>query len=105
MKTPWIVVVAAAGTSGASTFATGSTGAASGVCGVTAASGAGVGVVSEAEFGHDPRVVKIPLAGESLTMDEALICLRERAGGKLVKAFMDMATKIAEDNTTAVPVE
>ena len=69
------------------------------------ASGAGVGVVSEAEFGHDPRVVKIPLAGESLTMDEALICLRERAGGKLVKAFMDMATKIAEDNTTAVPVE
>lgn len=60
------------------------------------ASGAGVGVVSEAEFGHDPRVVKIPLAGDSLTMDEALICLRERAGGKVVSAFMDIARKLAD---------
>lgn len=61
------------------------------------ASGAGVGVVSEAEFGHDPRVVKIPLAGDSLAMDEALICLRERAGGKVVSAFMDIARKLADD--------
>jgi hypothetical protein len=28
-------------------------------------------------------------------MDEALICLRERAGGKLVSAFMDIAAKVS----------
>ncbi|MCB1464039.1 MAG: LysR family transcriptional regulator [Nitratireductor sp.] len=67
------------------------------------ASGAGIGIVSEAEFGHDPRVVRIPLAGETLSMDEALICLRERAGGKVVSAFMEMAAKIAEENQLAVP--
>ncbi|MCG6859370.1 MAG: LysR family transcriptional regulator [Salaquimonas sp.] len=65
------------------------------------ASGAGVGIVSEAEFGHDPRIVKIPLAGEMLAMDEALICLRERASGKLVKAFMEMAGEIAAEKNPA----
>ena len=65
------------------------------------ASGAGIGIVSEGEFGHDPRLVKIPLAGESLTMDEALICLRERAGGKVVKAFMDLARQLADEAEAA----
>ena len=66
------------------------------------ASGAGVGIVSEAEFGHDPRLVKIPIAGEALAMDEALICLRERAGGKVVKAFMDVARKLADETDAAM---
>ena len=59
--------------------------------------------MQQTEFGHDPRVVRIPLAGETLSMDEALICLRERAGGKVVSAFMEMAAKIAEENQLAVP--
>jgi len=67
------------------------------------ASGAGIGIVSEGEFGHDPRLVKIPLAGEALTMDEALICLRERASGKVVKAFMDLARQLAADAETPLP--
>lgn len=64
------------------------------------ASGAGIGFVSEAEFGHDPRLVKIQIAGEALTMDEALICLRERAGGKLVSAFMEMAANLSRNPTS-----
>lgn len=56
------------------------------------ASGAGVGFVSGAEFTPDARLVALPLQGDDvLMMQEALICLRERRNGKLVRAFMDMA--------------
>ncbi|GAB4386759.1 LysR substrate-binding domain-containing protein [Albidovulum sp.] len=59
------------------------------------ASGAGLGFVSRAEFGADSRLVEIPLAlpGGPLTMDEALVCLRERRGAKLVRAFFDAAAE------------
>lgn len=56
------------------------------------ASGIGVGFVSAAEFGEDPRLVRIPLEGEEdMMMQETLICLRERRGGKLVNAFLEIA--------------
>lgn len=55
------------------------------------ASGAGVGIVSKAEFGHDTRLIEIPLSGAPVLMDEALICLKERNNGKLIRAFMQMA--------------
>lgn len=55
------------------------------------ASGAGIGIVSETEFGNDNRLVQIPISGPRMRMDEALICLRERNGGKLIRAFMAMA--------------
>ena len=54
------------------------------------ASGAGIGIVSEAEFGHDERLCKIPISGCKPLMDEALICLKERGKGNLVSAFMKM---------------
>ena len=60
------------------------------------ASGVGVGFVSSAEFGEDPRLVQIPLeGGENMMMEETLICLRERRGGKLVNAFLEIARKHA----------
>ncbi|MDW4549548.1 LysR substrate-binding domain-containing protein [Defluviimonas sp. D31] len=60
------------------------------------ASGAGIGFVSAAEFGEDARLVRIPLKGaEAIGMDEALICLRERSGGKLVRAFFEIARAAA----------
>ncbi len=60
------------------------------------ASGAGVGFVSAAEFGSDLRLVSIPVeGGETMVMDEALICLRERRSGKLVEAFFDVARSMA----------
>ncbi len=55
------------------------------------ASGAGIGIVSEAEFGNDTRLRKVPIRGERLNMEESLICLNERTGGKLIRAFMNMA--------------
>ena len=59
------------------------------------ASGAGMGVVSDAEFGSDPRLVKIPITDCEMVMTEALVCLRERARGRLVRAFLDTALDAA----------
>ena len=55
------------------------------------AAGGGIGFVSAAEFGEDSRLVPIPIEGPEMLMDEALICLRERSAGKLVRAFFDVA--------------
>lgn len=58
------------------------------------ASGAGVGFVSVAEFGDDKRLRQWPIATpSSLTMDEALICLKERRNSDLVQAFFAIAAK------------
>jgi len=59
------------------------------------ASGAGVGIVSAAEFGSDARLVQIPIEGPPMLMDEALICLTERSQGKLVRAFLKCAREVA----------
>lgn len=56
------------------------------------ASGAGIGFVSMAEFIPDNRLIALGLPQSPvLMMEEALICLRERRGGALVRAFMAMA--------------
>jgi aminoethylphosphonate catabolism LysR family transcriptional regulator len=59
------------------------------------ASGAGVGIVSAAEFGSDARLVQIPIEGPPMLMDEALVCLTERSQGKLVGAFLKCAREVA----------
>lgn len=62
------------------------------------ASGAGIGFVSGAEFVPDARLIAIPIEGaEAIMMQEALICLRVRRGGKLVRAFMDLAKSAVQD--------
>lgn len=62
------------------------------------ASGAGVGFVSAAEFGHDARLVAVPVIETGgVMMDEALICLKERKDMTLVSAFFQIAA------TTLVP--
>ncbi|WP_443024211.1 LysR substrate-binding domain-containing protein [Sneathiella sp.] len=62
------------------------------------ASGAGVGIVAEAEFGHDERLFKIPISGCKPLMDEALICLHDRSNSKLVSAFMKMASELTQSD-------
>lgn len=59
------------------------------------AAGAGVGLVSEAEFGQDQRLCKIEISDANITMDEALICLRERLDSKLIRTFMPFAKAAA----------
>jgi aminoethylphosphonate catabolism LysR family transcriptional regulator len=62
------------------------------------ASGSGVGFVSEAEFGQDGRLVQIAIDSPPMLMDEALICLRERSRGKLVRAFWEIARELSSDD-------
>lgn len=59
------------------------------------ASGAGIGFVSAAEFGQDSRLVLIPIDAPEMLMEEALICLSERSGGKLVRVFLDIAKSMS----------
>jgi LysR family transcriptional regulator, low CO2-responsive transcriptional regulator len=55
------------------------------------AAGGCVGFVSRAEFGKDGRLVPLEIIGAEILMDEALICLKERSGAKLVNAFFKIA--------------
>ncbi len=58
------------------------------------AAGDCVAFVSLAEFGHDPRVVPIRIAGPEMIMDQALICLRERSS-KPVRTLLEIASSLA----------
>lgn len=55
------------------------------------ASGAGIGFVSEAEFGHDTRLVQIQLKDVEARMGEALVYMRQRQEIRVIRAFMDVA--------------
>jgi len=59
------------------------------------ASGAGVGFVSEAEIGHDPRIERIPLSGLALGMTETLVCLAMRRDLPVIRAFMAEVRRLA----------
>jgi len=61
------------------------------------AAGVGVGMVSEAEFDNDPRLVKIALEGQPLTMHEKLICLKDRRNGKAIQAFFATARRLMQE--------
>ena len=51
------------------------------------ASGAGIGFLSAAEFGHDGRLQAIPLLGIDLQMSESLIYLSTRRDVPVIRAF------------------
>ena len=53
--------------------------------------GAGVGIVSRAEFGQDPRLVALQISNCEISMQETLICLPERANSKTIAAFFNTA--------------
>jgi len=55
------------------------------------ASGAGIGFVSMAEFGHDTRLVRLPLSDIDITMSETIACLGQRRDVKVIRAFMTVA--------------
>jgi len=54
------------------------------------AAGLGIGVVNEAEFGHDARLVALPLRDGAITTDEYVACRADRSERRLVRAFLDM---------------
>jgi aminoethylphosphonate catabolism LysR family transcriptional regulator len=63
------------------------------------AAGLGVGVVSESEFGNDPRLVKVALAEADLGATEYVACLAERRELRLIRAFLE----IVENNLFPAP--
>ncbi len=63
------------------------------------ASGAGVGFVSKAEFGHDARLVGFELKDMDLRMGESIVHLVQRRDVKVIRAFMELARA----NTTTTP--
>ena len=52
------------------------------------ASGAGIGFVSEAEQGYDPRIERVLLSGVSLSMTETVVHLSMRRELPVIRAFM-----------------
>ena len=56
------------------------------------ASGAGLGFVSEAEFGHDTRLRRIAIVGAELGMSETLVTLRARRDVPVIRAFLKALT-------------
>ncbi|NND92284.1 MAG: LysR family transcriptional regulator [Granulosicoccus sp.] len=60
------------------------------------AAGGGVGIVSEAEFTSSPELQKIRIRNVNLTMEEAIVCLRERRENKLISRFMQLAREMAQ---------
>ncbi len=59
------------------------------------ASGVGIGFVSEAEYGHDDRLVKIPILGPVIAMEETVVCLSQRRDLRTIRAFMALARTTA----------
>lgn len=51
------------------------------------AAGAGLGFVSEAELGPDPRLLALPIGDVSLQMPEAIVSLKARAEVPVIRAF------------------
>lgn len=60
------------------------------------AMGGGVGIVSEAEFSPDPRLRAIPIVDPDMTMAESVVCLKERAESRPIRAFMSIVRGMAE---------
>lgn len=52
------------------------------------ASGAGIGFVSEAEFGHDARLTRVPIRDVDIAMTETLVHLTARADVPVIRAFL-----------------
>ena len=57
-------------------------------------SGAGIGFVSRAEFGHDERLVPLVIEDTDISMSESLVHLGQRRDVRVIRAFMDCARNL-----------
>ena len=65
------------------------------------ASGAGIGFVSQAEYGHDDRLSQIHLTDADIEMSETLVHLAQRRDVKVIRAFMDFARTAQKEKDSA----
>ncbi len=56
--------------------------------------GVGLSVVSEAEYVADPDITAIRISDADIYTDAHVVCLRDRKEARLIKAFLEIATKI-----------
>jgi aminoethylphosphonate catabolism LysR family transcriptional regulator len=63
------------------------------------ASGTGIGFVSQKEFSKNEKLVPINIKGNKIEMEEVVVNLKERNGGKLIRTFIAMVQdSISVDN-------
>ncbi len=55
------------------------------------AAGVGIGIVQEAELGHDERLRALPITDAEIVTEEFLVCLAERRESPIIQAFLEMA--------------
>lgn len=67
------------------------------------ASSAGIGFVSQAEYGRDDRLRQIKLRDVDLRMGESIIYLSQRREVKTIRAFMDFARSTMGETQQSVP--
>jgi len=60
------------------------------------ANGIGIGIVLDNEIGVDSRVRTIPINNIKMDITEYVVCLKERARLRVVKAFMSVAKEFAK---------
>jgi LysR family transcriptional regulator, low CO2-responsive transcriptional regulator len=58
------------------------------------AAGLGIGVVSEAEFGHDDRLAAVHVTDVAMLTREYVVCLKERRPLRIVAAFLEQARRL-----------
>lgn len=61
-------------------------------------SGTGVGFVSEKEFSRQDKLVPIHIKGCKIEMEEVVVNLKERNGGKLIRTFVRMVQDSVSTN-------
>lgn len=66
------------------------------------AAGLGIGVVSEAEFDHDKRLVALRVRDAKLEISEHVVCLQERRRLRIVRAFLDVVRQVAQDKEASI---
>ena len=64
------------------------------------AAGNGIGFISEAEFGNDPRLQKIPLAGADITMHEMMVYMPQRKDLRVIRTFVEHVRRMRGRNTS-----
>ena len=57
------------------------------------ASGAGIGFISEAEFGNDNRLTGLSINDAELQMQESLLYLAQRSDLRIIRTFVDFVTE------------
>ncbi len=66
------------------------------------AAGLGIGVVSEAEFDHDKRLVALRVRDAKLEIIEHVVCLQERRRLRIVRAFLDVVRRMEKGSEALI---